>query len=88
MGLPNKNLSEFDLHIADQEKLIGAMRVSTSRSFGEGYDGGVADTTAHFQDKINNIENERDLFEEMYQAVEAKLRDVSSQVGKALNKCK
>lgn len=102
MGLLNNKQSEFDLYIAEQEQLIGVMRVSISRSFGDGYDCGVGDTTIHFQKEINQLknevsqlenemnqlENERELLDEINQEQERKLTGVTSLVGKALRKCR
>lgn len=88
MGLLNNTTSEFDSYIAEEEKLIGTMRVSCARSFGDGYDCGVEDKALQLQDEINQLENQCDLFEEINQELEARLKNVSSFVGKALNKCK
>jgi hypothetical protein len=88
MVFPDNGLSAFESYIAEQEQLIGLIRVNSSRSFGDGYDCGVGDATSYFQDEMNQLENERDLFENLYQDLENKLKAVSSHVGMALNKCK
>ncbi|MBE8571810.1 hypothetical protein [Vibrio sp. OPT46] len=82
MGLVNNKSSEYEQYIDEQEKLVGLIRVTGARMYGYGYDDAVEDC----QDRINMLENERELLEITVHEQEEKLRQVGSHLGAGLSK--
>ncbi|MGF1756671.1 hypothetical protein L4D76_01730 [Photobacterium sagamiensis] len=84
MGLANKKTTEYEQYIDEQEKLVGLIKVTGARMYGYGYDDGVEDC----QDRINMLENERELLEITIRKQEEKLKQVGSHLGAGLSKLK
>lgn len=81
MDLVNNNTAEFDLYLEKQENLVGIIRVSASRAYGCGYDDAMEDA----QERINSLENEFELLEQITREQDKQLTQLASHVGRALN---
>ncbi len=84
MVLPNNNTIEFDEYLAEEERLLGIIKVTSARAYGIGYD----DAQEDCENTINSLENEVELLVLKIEEQDQKLKKIASHVGSALHTCK